>query len=158
MEDPTEECFAQFELDLDLDMIREQVKALLDPTLGMQTKSGETAEISFPNPSPSTAEPFNIENNNVEEEDEQIEPLSTPSLSNDKEVSTQAHSFITIPLETFHQPQASFIQCLKEPSYAKTLKDLCKQVSKSRNHCPKKIPLSNKVGYLRWQNILLERY
>jgi hypothetical protein len=68
-------------------------------------------------------------------------------------VSIEAHSFITIPLKTFHEPQASFIQCLKEPSYAKTLKDLCKQASKSENLCPKKNPLSNKVGYLRWQNI-----
>ena len=92
----------------------------------------------------------------MEEEEEQIEPPSTPSLSNDKEVSTEAHSFITIHLQTFHQ--ASFIQCLKEPSYAKTLKDLCKQASKSRNHCPKKIPLSNKVGYLRWRNILPKGY
>jgi hypothetical protein len=29
---------------------------------------------------------------------EQIEPPSTPNFSNDKEVSTEAHSFITIPL------------------------------------------------------------
>jgi hypothetical protein len=59
------------------------------------------------------------------EENEQIKPPSTPSLSNDKEVNTEDHSFITIPLETFHEPQASFIQRLKEPSCAKTLKDLC---------------------------------
>jgi hypothetical protein len=114
----------------------------------MRNENGETVEISFPNPSPPLAEPLNIENNNVEEEEEQIEPPSTPSLSNDKELSTKAH-FIAIPLEIFHEPQASFIQCLKELSYAKTLKDLCKQASKSKNHCPKKIPLSNKVGYLR---------
>jgi hypothetical protein len=45
------ECFAQFELDLDLDMICEQGKALLDPSLEMRTENRETAEISFPNPS-----------------------------------------------------------------------------------------------------------
>jgi hypothetical protein len=85
LEDPTKECFAQFELDLDLDMIYEQAKALLDPILEMRTENGETAKISFSNPSPLATEPLNIENNNVEEEDEQIEPPSTPSLSNDSE-------------------------------------------------------------------------
>jgi hypothetical protein len=124
----------------------------------MQIENGETTEISFPNPSSSAVEPLFIENNNVEEEEEQIEPLSTPSLSNDKEVSIEAHSFVTIPLETHHEPQASFTQCLKEPSYAKILKDPCKQASKFRNHCPKKILLSNRIGYLRWRNILLEGY
>jgi hypothetical protein len=38
--------------------------------------------------------------NKVEEMEEQIEP--PPNLSNDKEVSTEAHSSITIPLETYH--------------------------------------------------------
>jgi hypothetical protein len=38
--------------------------------------------------------------NMVEEKEEQIKPLPTPNLSIDKEVSTVAHSFITIPLET----------------------------------------------------------
>jgi hypothetical protein len=32
LEDPLEESFAQFEFNLDLDMIHEQAKALLDPT------------------------------------------------------------------------------------------------------------------------------
>jgi hypothetical protein len=32
LEDPLEECFAQFDFDLDLDMISEQAKALLDST------------------------------------------------------------------------------------------------------------------------------
>ena len=96
--------------------------------------------------------------NNVEENEEEIEPPPTPNLSNDKEVSTEAHSFITIPLETFHEPQVSFTQCLKEPFYAKTLKDLCKQVGKPRNHRPKKILRCNKIGYIRWQNILAEGY
>jgi hypothetical protein len=35
LEDPLEERFAQFEFDLNLDMIREQAQALLDPTPGM---------------------------------------------------------------------------------------------------------------------------
>jgi hypothetical protein len=73
-------------------------------------------------------------------------------------MSTEAHSFITIPLETFHEPQASILQCLKEPSYAKTVKDLCTQPRKSRNHRPKKILRSKQVGYIRWRNIPLEGY
>jgi hypothetical protein len=103
-------------------------------------------------------EPFIVDNHGEEEKEEQVEPPTTPNLTNNKEMSTEAHSFITIPLETFHESQASFIQCLKEPFYAKTLKDLCKEVGKPRNHRPKKILLSNKVGYLRWRNILLEGY
>jgi hypothetical protein len=46
---------------------------------------------------------------------ERIEPPSTPNLSNDKEISIEAHSFITIPFETLHEPQALVLQCLKEP-------------------------------------------
>jgi hypothetical protein len=44
------------------------------------------------------------------------------------------------------------------PSYAKILKDLCRQWHKSRNHRPKKIFSSKQVGYLRWGNILPECY
>jgi hypothetical protein len=44
--------------------------------------------------------------NKVEEKEEQIELLLNPNLSNDKEVSTEAYSFITISLETQHKPQA----------------------------------------------------
>ena len=84
--------------------------------------------------------------------------IYTPDSSNQSNFSGQAHSFITFPLETLHKPQASLIQCLKEPFYSKTPNDLCKQAGKSRNHCPKKILLSNKVGYFRWWNILLEGY
>jgi hypothetical protein len=40
----------------------------------------------------------------VEAKEEQIEPLSTPNLSNDTEVSIEAHSVITIPLETLQEP------------------------------------------------------
>jgi hypothetical protein len=93
LEDPLEESFAQFEFDLDLDMIHEQAKALLDPTPEMQTKNGD------------------------EESQEQIEPPPISNWSNDKEVSTEAHSFLTIPLETQHESQASSFQCLEEPSY-----------------------------------------
>jgi hypothetical protein len=94
----------------------------------------------------------------VEEKEEQIELLPIPNLSNDKEVSTEAHFFVTIPFETLHEPQAPLIQCLKELFYAKTLKDLCKQADKPRNHRPKKILPSIKVGYFRWWHIFLEGY
>jgi hypothetical protein len=66
-EDPLEESFAQFEFDLDLDMVHEQVKALLDPAPEMQTENGE------------------------EEMEEQIEPPPISNWPNDKEVSTEAH-------------------------------------------------------------------
>jgi hypothetical protein len=69
-----EESFAHFEFDLDLDMIREQAQALLDPTPGMRTEKVETAKTSFPNPFPSAAEPLIIENNKVEENEEQVDP------------------------------------------------------------------------------------
>jgi hypothetical protein len=68
-------------------------------------------------------------------------------------MSTEAHSFITIPLETFHEPQASILQCLKEPSCAKTVKDPCTQGQTFRNHHPKKIIRSKQVSYIRWRNI-----
>ena len=64
-------------------MIHEQAKALLDPTLEMRIENGEE-----------------VKEEHLEQVEgrEQIEP--PPDLSNDKEVSTKAHSFITIPLET----------------------------------------------------------
>jgi hypothetical protein len=83
LEDPLEESFAQFEFDLDLDMVHEHTKALLDPTPKMQTENGD------------------------EENQEQFKPPPISNWSNDKEVSTEAHSFITIPLDTHHEPQAS---------------------------------------------------
>ena len=159
LEDPLEACLAQFGDDLDLDKLLKHADAILDPTPKVQTENGETTKISFPNSFSLAVEPFIVDNYEEEEKEEQvehIEPPTTPSLSNDKEMSTEAHSFITCPLETFHEPQASLIQGLKEPFYAKTLKDLCKEVGKPRNHHPKKILLSNKVGYLRWRNILPE--
>jgi hypothetical protein len=36
---------------------------------------------------------------------------------NDNDVSIEAHSFVTIPLETYHTPHVSPFQCLEEPSY-----------------------------------------
>jgi exonuclease VII small subunit len=41
LEDPLEKSFAQFEFNLDIDMIHEQAKALLDPTSEMRTENGE---------------------------------------------------------------------------------------------------------------------
>jgi hypothetical protein len=74
------------------------------------------------------------------------------------EVNIETHSFITIHLETLHEPQASILQCLKEPSYAKILKDLCTQACESKNRRPQKILQSKQVDYLRWQNILHKGY
>ena len=92
-------------------MIHEQAKALLDPTPKMQIEKGETNEISFPNTSSSTAMLLIIDNKEEEtkehlEQVEHWEQIEPPNLSNDKEVSTEAHSFIIIPLETQHEPQA----------------------------------------------------
>jgi hypothetical protein len=65
-----------------------------------------------------------VDSNQEEEKEEHLEqaaPPSNPKPSNDKKMSTEAHSFITILLETFHEPQASILKCLKEPSFAKTV-------------------------------------
>jgi hypothetical protein len=99
-----------------------------------------------------------IEQVEQDEHKEKSEPPSDTSLSNDKEVSTEAHSFIIVPLETQHESKVLILQCLKEPSYAKILKDLCKQAHKSRNHRPKKIFPSKQIDFLKWQNILPECY
>jgi hypothetical protein len=98
--------------------------------------------------------------NKVEEKEEQIEPPPTPNSSNDKEVSIEAHSFITIPLETQHepQPQVSPFQCLEKPSYVEIFKESRTLRCKSRDRSPNKILLSNKICYIRWQNILPEGY
>jgi len=62
-----------------------------------------------------------VDNNEEEEKDEQvehrelvehkekIEPPTDTSLSNDKEVSTEAHFFIIVPLETQHESKASIL-------------------------------------------------
>lgn len=75
-----------------------------------------------------------IEHRDQIEHKEKIEPPADTSLSNDKEVSIEAHSFIIIPFETHHESKVLILQCLKEPSYAKILTDLCRQAHKSRNH------------------------
>jgi hypothetical protein len=112
LEDPLEESFAQFEFDLDLDMVHEQSKALLDLAPDTRTENGE------------------------EENEEQIEPPPILNWSNDKEMSTEAHSLITIPLET---QQASSFQCLEEPSYVEIFKVPHTERCKYRNMHTKKI-------------------
>ena len=94
----------------------------------------------------------------VEEKEEKIEPPPIPNSSNDKEVSIEAHSLVTIPLETQHEPQVSSFQCLEEPSYVEIFKEPRTQDHKSRNHVPKKILRRKQLGYQRWRNILLEGY
>jgi hypothetical protein len=96
--------------------------------------------------------------NKVEEEEEQIEPPSTPKLFNGKEVSSETHSFVTIPLETQHEPQASPFQRLKEPSYVEIFKESFIERCKYRNRHHKKIFRSKQIGYIRWRCILLEGY
>jgi hypothetical protein len=114
--------------------INEQAKALLDPTPEMQIENGE------------------------EENQEQIEPPPILSWSNDKEVSTEAHSLITIPLETYHSPLVSSFQCLDELSYVAIFEDSCTQDHTSRNRGPKRNFRSKFLGYIRWWNILPEGY
>jgi hypothetical protein len=102
-----------------------------------------------------------VDGNEEEEKEEHLEhttPLPNPNMSNDKEVSTEAHSFITIPLETFHEPQDSVLQRLQKPSSAKSLKDRCTQGQKFRNHRPTKILRSKQVGHQRRRHILPEGY
>jgi hypothetical protein len=78
--------------------------------------------------------------NKEEENDEQVEQFEpSPNPSNDKEVSTKAYSFVTIPLETYHAPQVSSFQCLEEPSYVENFKESRTQDHKSRNRVPKRI-------------------
>jgi hypothetical protein len=80
------------------------------PLLRYDLRMGETTEISFPTTSSSAAE--QEEKGKHLESVEHLEhtaPLSNPKLSNDKEMSTEAHSFITIPLETLREPQASIL-------------------------------------------------
>jgi hypothetical protein len=83
-----------------------------------------------------------------EEMEEQIEPLHILNWSYEKEVSTKAYSFVTIPLETYLEPQVSSFQCLEESSYVEIFKESHTKDHKSRNHVPKWIP-RNKVNYIR---------
>jgi hypothetical protein len=134
LEDPLEESFAQFEFDLDLDIIYEQAKALLDSAPEMQTENGDKENL------------------------EQIQRSPISNWSNDKKVSTEAHSVITIPLETQHEPQASSLQCLEEPTYVEIFKVSHTERCKYRNRHTKKIFRSKQIGYIRWQSILPKGY
>jgi hypothetical protein len=113
LDDPFEESCAQIEFDLDL--VPKQDEALLDTTLEIRPKNGETTEISFPNTSSSSAAEEEEKDEHLEsvEHLEQIEPPSTPNLSNDKEMGTEAHSFITILFETLHEPKLQFFNVSK---------------------------------------------
>jgi hypothetical protein len=125
-----------------LDKLLEQANAILDPTLEVRTKNGKTTKISFPNTSLLAVEPFIVDSHEVEEKEEkveQLEPLPNPNMPNDKEVSTEAHFFVTIPFETQLEPQVSSFQCLKEPSYVEIFKDSRTQDYKSRNRVPKRV-------------------
>ena len=64
--------------------------------------------------------------NMEEEKEEQVEKFEPPpNPSNNKEMSTETHSFIIIPLETYHAPQVSSFQCLEKRSYVAIFKDSC---------------------------------
>jgi hypothetical protein len=73
-------------------------------------------------------------------------------------VSTEVHSLITNLLETLHVPQASFFQCLEEPSYVEIFKVSCTDRCKYRNRHTKKIFRSKQICYIRWRNILTKGY
>jgi hypothetical protein len=102
-----------------------------------------------------------VDGNEEEEKEEHLEHttlLPDPNMSIDKEMSTEAHSFITIPLETFHEPRVSVLQCLQMPSSTKSLKHRCTQEQKSRNHRLTKILQSTQVGHLRRRHIFADGY
>jgi hypothetical protein len=88
---------------------------------------------------------------------EHIEPPLIPIFAYDKKVSTEAHSFVTIPLETYLEPQVPSFQCLEELSYVAIFEDSHTENHKSRNCVPKWIP-RNKDNYIRWRNIFPEGY
>ena len=97
-------------------------------------------------------------NNHEKEEEEMEERIELPpNPSIDKEVSTEAYSFVTIPLETYHKPPISPFQCLEELSYVEIFKETHTEDHKSKNRVPKWI-LRNTINYIRWWNILLEGY
>jgi hypothetical protein len=98
-----------------------------------------------------------VENIEQIEHHKKSQPPADPNLPSDMEVSTKAPVCIAVPFETHQEPKVSSLDCLQEPSYAKILKDLCKQAQKSRNHFPKKI-LRSKQFYIRWRNIIPEGY
>ena len=93
----------------------------------------------------------------MEEKEKQIEPPANSKFVQ-RRMSTGAHSFVTIPLETQLEPQVSSFQCHEEPSYVETSKDSRTQDHKSSGCVPKRIFRSKLLGYIRWQNILPEGY
>jgi hypothetical protein len=93
-----------------------------------------------------------------EKQVEQFEPPQNSNLSNDKEVSIEAHSFVTIPLETYHSPQVLSFQCLEEPSYVAIFEDSHTHDHTSRYRGPKRNFRSKFLGYISWWNILQEGY
>jgi hypothetical protein len=70
-----------------------------------------------------------IEHREQVEQEEKIELPVNTSMSDDKEVSAKPHSFIIVPFETHHESKALILQCLKEQSYAKILKDADKRIN-----------------------------
>jgi hypothetical protein len=96
--------------------------------------------------------------NQEEEKEEQVEPLQNSNPSNDKEVSTEAHSFVTIPLKIYHSPQVLSFQCLEESSYVAIFEDSHTHDHTSRYRGPKRNFRSKFLGYISWRNILQEGY
>jgi hypothetical protein len=90
--------------------------------------------------------------------EEQIEPLPILNWSNDKEVSTEAHSFITIPLETYHSPQVSSFHCFEVPSYVEIFKVSSTKRCNYRNRHSKKFFRRKRICYIKWRNILSKGY
>jgi hypothetical protein len=93
-----------------------------------------------------------------EEQVEKFEPPQNSSPSNDKEVSIEAHSFVTIPLETYDSPQVLSSQCLEEPSYVAIFEDSHTHDHTSRYRGSKRNFRSKFLGYISWRNILPEGY
>jgi hypothetical protein len=93
-----------------------------------------------------------------EEQVEQFEPSQNSNPSNDKEVSTEAHFFVTIPLETYHSPQVLSFQCLEEPSYVAIFEDSHTHDHTSRYRGLKRNFRSKFLGYISRRNILQEGY
>jgi hypothetical protein len=158
LENPSGGCFDEIENDLDLDKFLEQAVRFREPSLEDPLEES-FAQIEFDLVHEALLDPApEMQTENGEEENlEQIEPPPISNWPNDKEVSTEAHSFVAIPFETFHAPYIPSFQCLEEPSYVKIFEGSHSQDHKSRNHVPKWIP-RNKDNYIRWQNILLEGY
>jgi hypothetical protein len=69
-----------------------------------------------------------IEHKEQVEHKEKIEPPTHTSLSNDKEVSTEAHSFIIVPLEHIMNPKLQFFNVSKShrmPRFSRIYADQC---------------------------------